>query len=121
MILSNKKGFSLLEIMCVLVIMGIAFAFALPKFTKINEVADQKVLAHTISNLNANEKLSWSNLRLGDLYIDDVDLFAKMSYVVEDCIWTSGPTFSGGGLKCGSAESNLLRSISTDLVPGIWR
>jgi prepilin-type N-terminal cleavage/methylation domain-containing protein len=116
----NQKGFSLLEIVCVLVIMGVVFAFALPRFIRVNDAADQKVIDHLVANLTSTEKLTWTNFRLAGDYKDDPDLFSAISYNVEDCSWTLGPTITGGTIHCGTSEATLSRSASSRLKPAEW-
>lgn len=117
---NNNRGFSLLEIMAVLVIMGVVFAFALPRFIRVNEAAEQKVISHAVANLTSTEKLTWTNFRLAGDYKDDPDLFRAISYNVEDCSWAVGPTETGGTIKCGTSEAVLNRTTSTRLKPAEW-
>lgn len=116
----NKKGFSLVEIMCVLVIMGIVLAVAVPRFIRVNDAAEQKVINHLVANLTSTEKTTWADFRLAGNYKNDSLLFATIDYNVEDCAWTVGPTKTGGTIKCGASDSVLSRSTSTKIKPSEW-
>ena len=48
-ILKNEKGFTLIEIIAVLIILGILAAVAVPKFLSLTEEAEQKALEGAVS------------------------------------------------------------------------
>ena len=52
--LMNKKGFSLVELMIVVVIMGILIAVAIPLYGAITKNANNKTCAANIRNIKAN-------------------------------------------------------------------
>ena len=52
--LMNKKGFSLVELMIVVVIMGILIAVAIPLYGAITKNANNKTCATNIKNIKAN-------------------------------------------------------------------
>lgn len=57
----NKKGFTLVEVITVLVILGILAAVAVPKFFNMQEEASKKGLAGCIAVLNSEVKLAFAN------------------------------------------------------------
>lgn len=67
----NKKGFSLVELMIVVVIMGILIAVAIPLYGAITDNANNKTCANNIKaikNNAANYKATWNaNAGLADL------------------------------------------------------
>lgn len=62
----NKKGFTLVEVIAVLVILGILAAVAIPKFFDMQENARIKGLAGCIAVLNGEAQLAFANNILND-------------------------------------------------------
>ena len=61
--LMNKKGFSLVELMIVVVIMGILIAVAIPLYGAITDNANNKTCANNIKTIKsnaANYKATWN-------------------------------------------------------------
>ena len=59
--IKNKKGFTLVEVIAVLVTLGILAAVAIPKFFDMQENARQKGLVSCIAILNGEAKLAFAN------------------------------------------------------------
>ncbi len=116
----NEKGYTLIEIIAVLILVAIISSIFVYKFVDLDASADENSLVRSISELNTREKMTWAQLKLAK-YIDDNDLFSKIDYNVSGCGWTLGPTNTGGTFRCGKAEKNLTRSISTKKEPALWR
>ncbi len=118
---NNENGFSLIEILCVLVLMSIICSILVFKIVDLGDSADIRVIETTVSGFNSAEKLTWTNLKLRGEYVDDPDLFTKVkvNFELGDCSWLSFDA-SGGRLKCGKAESDLLRIPSGPTKPALW-
>jgi len=62
-LLTNKQGFTLIEIMAVLVIMGVMASVAVSKINDISGTAEFRALETGIMELNAREMLYWTNAK----------------------------------------------------------
>ena len=62
--LRNQKGFTLLEIMAVLVIIGILSSTTSYRLISLSGSADQKVLSAGIRELNIREMLIWGRFKI---------------------------------------------------------
>ena len=122
--ISGEKGFTLVELIAVLVILSVLAAVAIPRYISIDENARQKAIDAGIAELNGRETLTWSNIKITLTgYIDDLTLFSALNTTLgHDYNWQGGsPTRSGGTL--GIKESFLVpltRSESTTTAPGFW-
>ena len=58
--LKNQEGFTLVEVIAVLVILGILAAVAIPKFFDMQDTARQKALAGAIGELNGQVALAFA-------------------------------------------------------------
>ena len=60
----NQKGFTLIEIIVVLVILGVLAAIAQSKLIDIEGTAANRALEAGVTELNAREKLTWADFKL---------------------------------------------------------
>jgi len=121
-ILKNRDGFTLIEIVSVLVIMSVLAGVGVQKFNEISDTATAKVLEHSISELNSRELLTWALVKFSDQgWVSDADLFAQIDKNMgEGYQWASGPTPTGGTLLMKSASVTLVRTPSTASAAGHW-
>ncbi len=122
----NQQGFTLIEIISVLIIMGVVASVSIQKFDIVSNNANEKALITGIKELNVRESLIWSNLKIsGDGYTTDEDLWTLMQ--VETNLgagydWNPDPPnrVSGGTLSFRTASRSLSRQASTVAVAGRW-
>ena len=126
--LKNKQGFTLIEIMAVLVIMGVMASVAVSKINDISGTADFRALDTGIAELNAREMLYWTNAKFATGgWTADTDVTNSPAYSTDlnrpgqnDYTWTAGPNATGGTLDFGSQSRELTRDVSTNIKAANW-
>jgi len=120
----SQKGFTLLELVAVLIILSVLAALAIPRYIDLDAGTRQKAIDAGISELNGRESLTWSNIKISVTgWQDDATTFGTINIDLGvDYIWTVGPDASGGTIKFGpsGAPVALNRIQSTENCPGFW-
>ena len=121
--LRNQKGFTLIELISVMIIMGVMSSVAIKKVDFITDTASTRALATSLKELNVRESLVWSNMKISnDGYTTDEAVFAALDKNLGAKFkWNPGPNISGGTLHFESQSIVLNRTPSTTSAAGKWQ
>jgi prepilin-type N-terminal cleavage/methylation domain-containing protein len=122
-LIPNQAGFTLIEIMAVLVIISVMASVATKKYIDITGLAEDRALAAGITELNSRETLTWTNQKFAPGgYTNDADIVTAMTTNLGvSYSWTAGPDASGGTLGFGARTKILNRTVSTSIAAGRWQ
>lgn len=119
----DDKGFTLIEIIAVLVVLGFLAALAVPRYVDLESNAKQKAVDTVVSEINARESLTWANHKISTSgFVSDEKIFGEINFNFEPSYtWNPGnPTASGGILNFKRESFTLSRSASSYLEPASW-
>ena len=121
--LGSQNGFTLLEMMCLLVILGMVFSITIHRFDILSETAYQRGLNSAIQELNIRETLIWSDFKIStDGRIDDEKIFKLLdTHLGGKYHWDPSAGHLGGSLHFGSQSIDLVRTPSTPQKAGFWQ
>jgi prepilin-type N-terminal cleavage/methylation domain-containing protein len=121
--ISDQKGFTLIEIIAILVILGVLTSVAVKRFDQLSGGATDTVLRDGVKELNAREFLVWTDVKLSSTnWTNDGDVFAIVNTNLgADFFWSIGPNDSGGTLNFRNQPIALTRTASTNSSAGSWK
>jgi len=120
--MSNENGFTLIELIAVMVIISIIASVVVKKINSLDVAAKYKAIEAGVSQLNSRELLSWTNILLAPGgYTNDGEVFNSVDKELGTYYgWSSTPTAVGGQLSFKSESVNLSRQTSTSVAAARW-
>ena len=119
----NQKGFTLIELTAVMVIIGVMASVGVKKLDVLSGTATKRALHEGVKELNIRESLNWTNIKLSPAgWISDAEVFTAVDTDLgSDFIWSVAPNASGGTLTFRSESVVLNRTASTNSTIGSWQ
>ena len=121
--IDNQKGFTLIEIIAVLVILGLLAAIAVPRYIDLESNAKQKTVDTLKAEINGREALTWANHKISASgFVSDEKIFGDLNLDFDpNYQWNPGdPKLSGGTLKFKGEFFTFSRTASTRLNSAVW-
>lgn len=114
-ILSDQKGFTLLEFVAVLIILGILLAIAIPRIFNVPEDAAESALKVAVVELNARENLAWGKWKSDriEYTVDDIKSDLMQFTVNDDNTLISSDNHG--------RQAVVSRTPPSDDSPGRWK
>ena len=121
----REDGFTLVELIAVIIILGIIFTVVAVKFTDFIGKAEQQMLDQAIAELNTREKHTWMNAKLEGEY-EDINAYVleRVDRQIGEGAMVDVPPDDNinneGTITIRGSTANVVRSRATTTTPAIW-
>lgn len=118
----NEKGFTLIELIGVMVIIAIVAAIGFKKGYEASEAANRTVVINVVQVLNTNETLVWATTLMDGEYRNDLNVWVRSDEILdagrEVRFVSMSPT--GAVVEVKGQRATLTRIPSTPATAARW-